>query len=308
MKQSTNVILMIRPAHFGYNEQTAENNSFQTKPGLEVKVGDVQKLAAIEFDQFVELLRQVEIKVLVYDDPGDPVKPDVIFPNNWFSTHEDGSLITYPMFAENRRLERDEKLIEQIDHSYLIKDRYSFEQYEDENIFLEGTGSMILDRQHKIVYACLSKRTDISLLDKFCLLKSYKKVAFHASGSNDVPIYHTNVMMALGSQFAIVCLEVIKDNDERTLLRKTLNRTGKTIIEITEEQMNHFAGNMLEVKNQSDETIIVMSRTAKKSLTKPQLKRLSDFGTILSADIPVIEKYGGGSVRCMMAEIFLPEK
>jgi len=307
MKQSSNVVLMVRPSNFGYNEETAGNNAFQSRPE-KIKSADIQKLAVIEFDQFVAELRQAGVTVIVYEDSNDSVKPDAIFPNNWFTTHEDGSLITYPMFAPNRRLERDESIIKQIATEFDIQQRYSFEQYEEDNLFLEGTGSMILDRQHKIVYACLSQRTDISLLDKFCLLRAYQKVTVHAINANGLPIYHTNVMMALGAQFAIVCLEIIKDKEERNLLRETLNRSGKTIIEITESQMNQFAGNMLEVTNDQGDEIIVMSRTAKKSLTKPQLKRLSDFGSILSIDIPTIETYGGGSVRCMMAEIFLPKK
>lgn len=307
MKQSSNVVFMVRPSNFGYNEETASNNTFQSRPGA-IKSADIQKLAVIEFDQFISELRQAGVTVIVYDDSKDPVKPDAIFPNNWFTTHEDGSLITYSMFAPNRRFERDEDILKKLSEHYDIKQRYSFEQYEKENLFLEGTGSMVLDRQNKTVYACLSPRTHISLLDKFCLLRGYRMVTVHAEDEKGLPIYHTNVMMALGSQFAIVCLEVIKEKEERNLLRETLNRSGKTIIEITESQMKEFAGNMLEVTNNKGEAIIVMSRNAKKSLTKPQLKRLSDFGSILSINIPTIETYGGGSVRCMMAEIFLSKK
>lgn len=306
-EQTTHQVLMVRPANFGYNRETALNNRFQAVPE-DISPKDVQKLAAIEFDNFVFLLEKSGIEVMVVNDTEDPVKPDAIFPNNWFTTHKDGSLITYPLFAKNRRLERREDVIEKLDQKFRIESRYSFEQYEEEDQFLEGTGSMVLDREKKIVYACLSERTHISLLDKFCLLKGYDKEVFTATDEKGEKIYHTNVMMMLGTQFAVVCLEAIDDEEEKRSLLQLLNKTGKGVIEITREQMSNFAGNMIELCNKDGDPYIIMSHRARKSLEKGQVKKLNDFATIIAPNIPTIEKFGGGSVRCMVAEIFLKKK
>lgn len=302
--QTTNHVVMVRPANFGYNAETAMNNRFQTRPE-DIKPEDIQKLALIEFDNFVFQLEKAGVTVNVFEDTEDPLKPDAIFPNNWFTTHNDGSFITYPLYAKSRREERREDIIEGIGEKYKIENRYSFEQYEEEDKYLEGTGSMILDREKKVVYACLSERTDISLVDKFCLLKGFRKEVFTATDANEDKIYHTNVMMTLGTQMAVVCFEAINEEDERKSILKHLNQSGRSVIEISREQMSQFAGNMIELHNGEGEALIAMSQQTRKSLNKGQIKKLNDFATIIVPDIPTIEKYGGGSVRCMIAEIFL---
>ena len=305
-KQVTNTILMIRPAHFGYNPETAENNTFQSLPeGLDP--AEIQERALTEFDDFVKKLRSHEIYVDVLSDSASPEKPDAIFPNNWISLHADGSVITYPMFSPKRRLERREEVIDQIGLLYEVKRRYSFEHYEEKHQFLEGTGSMVLDRAHKIVYACLSERTDVQLLDKFCVLREFRKVAFHAESAG-VPIYHTNVLMALGRKLAIICLEAISDPGERETVRNTLIDSGKEVVEITSDQMNAFAGNMLELRNDSDEFFMAMSSQAFHSLSAGQKARIEQFSMIIHSSLDMIEKLGGGSARCMMAENFLPSR
>lgn len=302
-QQVTQTIMMIRPAHFGYNAETAENNAFQTEAKAEdaVKISDA---ARTEFDAMVELLQSNGIHVIVVEDTAEPIKPDAVFPNNWVSFHQDGSVITYPMYAKNRRIERREDIIDQIAKVKEVERRYTMEHYEEDGVFLEGTGSMILDRQYKIVYACLSERTDIQLLDKFCVLKGYEKVAFTAVDAEGMPVYHTNVIMALGETFAVICLECIPSEEEREQITEKLLSTGKEVIDISRDQVEAFAGNMLVVKNDEDERIIVMSNTAYESLDEDQIARISEHTRILHPDIPTIETYGGGSVRCMMAEVF----
>ncbi|MBK9150054.1 MAG: amidinotransferase [Saprospiraceae bacterium] len=307
MRQITNHILMIRPAHFGYNEETAQNNAFQTKTEA-IDFSKLEATARQEFDQMVDLLQSKGINVIVIEDTDQPVKPDAVFPNNWISFHENGSIITYPMYAKNRRIERREDIIEKVGQHFNIKNRYSFEFYEDEDLFLEGTGSMILDRPNKIVYACLSPRTDATLIDKFNVLMGYRSCIFRSVDRSGKDIYHTNVMMALGEDFVVICMESIPDEDSRKELRSLFENTGKQIIEINYAQMEAFAGNMLEVLGSNDKRYLVMSRTAYDSLTNEQIQTLSALTNILAVPIPNIEKHGGGSVRCMMAEIFLPEK
>lgn len=302
MGQITNKIMMIRPANFAYNAETAENNSFQTK----AKPGDAKKikeLAIEEFDAMVKTLESNGIEVIVIQDTDIPSKPDAVFPNNWISAHG-GIVVTYPMFAANRRIERREDIVEKLLDSMKSEKRYSFEYFEDDDMFLEGTGSMILDRVNKIVYACLSPRTDIRILDKFCVLTGYKGIAFHSFDKGGELIYHTNVMMGLGVDFVVICLDCIKDEKEQKILKKEFLRTGKKIIEITEEQVEQFAGNMLQVLSRDGESHLVMSDAAYNSLTKEQIEEFSVLTNILSIPIPTIEKYGGGSVRCMMAEVF----
>ncbi|MBK9257453.1 MAG: amidinotransferase [Saprospiraceae bacterium] len=308
MQQLTRNIMMIRPANFGFNEQTAENNAFQSKESIH-SIDALRQIAIEEFDVMVALLRSKGINIIVIEDTPEPIKPDAVFPNNWISFHENGTLITYPMFAPNRRIERREDIIEKIEEKFRINYRYSFEFYEDEDeIFLEGTGSMIFDRVNHIVYACTSPRTDATLIDKFNVLMGTTSRVFRSVDRNGEDIYHTNVMMALGEDFVVICMESIPDEVSRNELRNTFDLTGKEVIEITYSQMESFAGNMLEVKGAGDKRYLVMSETAYKSLTKEQIDTLSGFTNILPVSIPNIEKYGGGSVRCMMAEIFLPEK
>ncbi len=302
---TTSNILMVRPANFGYNEQTAPNNAFQTlDPSLDNQ--EIKQKAIEEFDLFVNNLRQAGINVIVAEDSADPVKPDAVFPNNWVTFHNDGTIITYPMYAPVRRLERDEEIIKQIAEQFEIKKRQHLEHFEDSNRYLEGTGSMILDRVNNIVYACISPRTDDLLLDKFCELTDYRKMVFHAVDEKDQDIYHTNVMMALGETFVIICMETIKDETENKQLRDCFSKTGKEIIEISNKQMLAFAGNMLQLRNNKNETLLVMSEQAYQSLESDQITAIKRHTNILYSPIKTIETYGGGSTRCMMAEIFLP--
>jgi hypothetical protein len=307
MRQLTNHIMMIRPANFGFNEQTAENNAFQSRD----QINDIQSLkefARSEFDNMVTILRSKGIQVHVIEDSEYPVKPDAVFPNNWISFHENGTIITYPMFAPNRRIERREDIIETLAQKFKINNRYSFEFYEneDEPLFLEGTGSMIFDRQNGIVYACLSQRTDATLLDKFNVLMGTKSCVFKSVDRHDMEIYHTNVMMALGKDFVVICLKSIPDEESQKKLLDFFMQSGKEVIDITIKQMESFAGNMLEVISNEGNRYLCMSQTAYDSLDKEQIEKLSFHTNLLPIPIPTIEKYGGGSVRCMMAEIFLP--
>lgn len=306
MSQITNQILMIRPASFGYNKETAVNNEFQTKPIDTYDPAAVADRAVEEFDAFVDKLRVAGVNVTVIEDTESPAKPDAVFPNNWISFHENGVVILYPMFSKMRRLERREDVVEKLKEKFKVSKDYTFQHYEDEGFFLEGTGSMLLDREKKIVYACLSPRTAINLLDKWCVLTGYRKVNFEAADANGNEIYHTNVMMALGKEYAVVCLSAITNPDDRKSIVHILENSGKEIIDITFEQMEAFAGNMLQVQGYN--SLTVMSSTAYESLSEDQIAKIKRYGDILVGDIPMIEKYGGGSVRCMMAEIFLPLK
>jgi hypothetical protein len=310
MQQLTNTIMMIRPANFGFNDETATNNAFQSKERVESKML-LKDVAKSEFDNMVQILRSKGIHVIVIEDTENPVKPDAVFPNNWISFHENGVLITYPMFAKNRRIERREDIIERISEKFRINNRYSFEFYENDNeepLYLEGTGSMIFDRPNGIVYACLSQRTDATLIDKFNVLMGTQSFVFKAVDRNGLEIYHTNVMMALGEDFVVICLDSIPDMESKNQLLKIFEKTGKEVIDISIKQMESFAGNMLEVKNKNNERYLCMSQTAFDSLKQEQKDKLSVRTNLLPIPITNIEKYGGGSVRCMMAEIFLPEK
>jgi hypothetical protein len=298
---------MIRPKHFSFNAETAANNSFQQKDQHN-DTQTVSSAAITEFDAFVEKLKSHGIDVQVVEDTDAPIKPDAVFPNNWISFHEDGLVLTYPMYSTNRRIERRPDIIEQLKTRFQVNKDYTFEHYEEEGIFLEGTGSLILDRENKIVYANLSPRTDLRLLDKWCVLTGYRKVYFLAHDRHGADIYHTNVVMSLGHDFCIICLECIPESAEKKQLISVLQETGKEIIQITMEQLEQFAGNMLEVNNERGNHFLVMSTTAYNALRPDQLERIENRATIITGDIPTIEKNGGGSVRCMMAEIFLPLK
>lgn len=293
---------MVRPARFGYNEETAASNHFQSKEGKDDK--DVHTKALAEFDAFVKTLKDNNINVLVFDDTEKPHTPDAIFPNNWLSTHENKTLITYAMESPIRRLELREDILRKLEALYDYKKEYNFQHYVEEGLALEGTGSMILDRENRIVYACLSSRTSIELLAKFGVLMNFQPVYFYATDENDLPIYHTNVMMALGEELAIICLDAIADEDERKQVVKKLNATNKTIVELSLQQVSQFAGNMLEVRSNDMSRFLIMSTTAKNALTTEQIDLIEKSSQILAIDIPVIEKYGGGSVRCMLAEVF----
>ncbi|MDR2684309.1 MAG: amidinotransferase [Prevotellaceae bacterium] len=307
---ATSNILMISPAAFGFNAQTAENNFFQKNDNTQPS--EIQQLALSEFNAMVEKLRGKGINVIVIKDTLLPHTPDSVFPNNWISFHKNGAVVLYPMFAENRRQERREDIInhlQQIDFQY--NSILDLTHYEKENRFLEGTGSMIFDRENHIAYAALSERTDKRLFEKFCEKMNFFPLAFHAFQSADkkrLPIYHTNVMMCVADVYAVVCIDAVDAFQEKTSLLDRLTGTGKKIIEISEKQMNAFAGNMLQVQNDSGKKFLVMSQTAYNSLNCAQITQLSDFNEIITVEIPTIEKYGGGSARCMMAEVFLPKK
>lgn len=301
--QSTSNLLMIRPVSFGYNEQTAESNAFQTR-GADQK--HVQEKALAEFDGLVQVLKDNHVNVTVIEDTLYPHTPDSIFPNNWVSFHNNGDVFLYPMQAENRRLERREDIINKLEDNFTVKHVADLSHFEHENQFLEGTGSMVLDRDNKIVYACLSPRTDEDVLAQFCQQTGYKAVSFQAFDEKGLAIYHTNVLMCVGSSFAVICLDSITNTTEKEIVIKSLKDTGKQIIEISYKQMNHFAGNMLEVKNVEGDTLIVMSQSAYNSLSYEQKAVLSSFGKLVYADINTIETNGGGSARCMIAEVHLP--
>jgi hypothetical protein len=304
-KQTTGSILMIQPHNFGYNPQTAVNNAFQSVPDAD-QIENIRTKAVEEFMRFSALLSEKGIDVHIFQDDEFPVKPDAIFPNNWISMHADGTVITYPMYSENRRLERREDIIGYLSKYFEVKKHVRFEEAEQQGRILEGTGSVVFDHLYKVAYACLSDRTHEDLFLELCSTIDYQGVSFTAKDQNQIPIYHTNVMMAIGTDLAVVCFDSIPDSDERSLLRHSLELTGRTLVEISLEQMALFAGNMLEVG--SLERYLVMSSTAFQSLSQGQIKLIEKVITILPVAIPTIEKYGGGSVRCMMAEIFLPSK
>lgn len=306
-KQVTRSILMVRPANFGFNEETAVNNAFQNNLAGKTSA-QIRDKAIEEFDSFVSLLRSKGVDVTVYQDESQPIKPDAVFPNNWVSFHEDGTVITYPMFAKVRRIERNEKVFDLLEPHFWILDHIHLEQSEEDNIFLEGTGSMVLDRTNKIAYACISPRTEKTLFEDWCNIYEYAPVSFTAIDQEGKLIYHTNVMMAMGDRFVVICLDAVIDDEEKSALREIFARTEKEIIEISLDQMNAFAGNMLQVQGASGQTYLVMSKTAFGSLNTSQIEKIEKYTEILTADISTIETYGGGSVRCMMAEIFLPEK
>lgn len=303
--QTAETIMMVRPANFGFNEQTASNNAFQTNDTSRPE-SEIQQLAIQEFDGMVEKLREAGVNVLVVEDTAVPAKADAIFPNNWVTFHQDGRIITYPMYAPVRRLERREDVLDKLSAQYAFSERIHLENNEQKNRYLEGTGSMILDRPNKIVYACLSPRTDKALLEEYCSLIGYEMMAFTALDGREQEIYHTNVMMALGEGFVVICLDTLRDPSERRMLMNKFAATGKEVIEISLDQMLHFAGNMLQVRNPAGDTFLVMSEQAFKSLTPAQIVLIEKHTNILFSPIPTIETYGGGSARCMMAEVFVP--
>ena len=311
MKQTTNSILMIRPVAFRMNEQTAVNNYYQkVLDGL--LPATVNAKAQQEFDAFVEKLRAVGIDVTVVDDTLNPDTPDSIFPNNWISFHENGDVALYPMFAENRREERREEILDMLeDKGFVINNIVDYTSAEEDGFFLEGTGSLLLDRANSKAYCALSPRADEELFIEFCEDFDYAPVIFEAYqtvGSERKLIYHTNVMMCIGETFAVICADCIDDKKERKMVLDSLKGDEKEVILITEDQVNNFAGNMLEVKGTDDRRYLVMSASAHQSLTKKQVAQLEEHVTILSSSLDTIEACGGGSARCMMAEIFLPKE
>lgn len=307
MEQITNTLLMVRPVAFRMNEQTAVNNYFQE----DIKGEDINEMATQEFDDLVKKLRGVGVQVIMVDDKIEEDTPDSIFPNNWVSFHQNGQIALYPMFAKNRRKERRLEYFAKLEEAgFKITDIVDYTAAEEENVFLEGTGSLLLDRINQKAYCALSPRADEGLLIEFCEDFEYTPVIFNANQSVDgkrLPIYHTNVMMCLAEDFAVICLDAIDDKKEQKNAVKHLKEDGKEIISISEEQMNEFAGNMLQVKGDFDKKYLVMSSRAHKSLTQDQIKRIEKHCEILSSELNTIEIAGGGSARCMMAEVFLPK-
>lgn len=306
-KQTTNHIFMVRPSNFGFNDQTAKSNAFQINdPSNTTK--EIKEMAREEFDNFVDKLRSQGINIIVGEDSIEPKKPDAVFPNNWITFHENGLIITYPMFAPYRRREIDDRFIHQIGEEFEIIGRIHLENFEKKNLFLEGTGSMIFDRVHQIAYACLSPRTELSLFHKFCNVVNATPIAFEAVDGNGQQIYHTNVMMAMGDTFVVICLDTIRDKEDLKKLKKSFKKTKKEIINISLDQMMSFAGNMLQVENDAGKTFLVMSEQAFRSLRPEQIEQIERHTHILYSPIPTIETYGGGSARCMMAEVFLEKQ
>ena len=301
--QSASTILMVRPFKFLSNPETRTSNAFQN-PDL-VSEEFVTKHSLEEFDNMVHKLLSERVTVIVFQDPGEVFTPDSLFPNNWISFHDNGSIILYPMQAPNRRLERrTDQVLSLLNQNGIHYDQIiDLTYFERQSIFLEGTGSMVLDRENKIAFACLSPRTDLEALKKFSEISGYSFFAFHAYDKKNQAIYHTNVMMCIGTHFILACLESIQSQEEKKSFLDTVNKTGKSFIEISLDQMNHFAGNMLEVKNELNESLIILSKQAFDSLFQNQKDQLNSYARMVPISLDIIEKNGGGSARCMMAEI-----
>lgn len=308
MSQITNNILMVRPTGFTFNEETAINNHFQN-PIKNISSKKVTENAIREFDEMVALLDNKGVNVNVVDPKGNKSNPDAVFPNNWFSTHQDGTRIIYPMYAKSRRKERKLDIFKSLEKNILfnLKKVIDLTFYEAENLFLEGTGSMVLDRVNKIAYATLSERTSLKILRDFSKTMRYKMVyfdSFHEYKDKKSRIYHTNVMLSVGNHFAVVCSSTISDRIEKFKLLESFEISGKEVIEISISQMNNFAGNILQVMGSNETPLIVISKTAFDAMDKPQITRLEKYGELICPSLETIETYGGGSARCMMAELF----
>lgn len=312
MQQITDTILMVRPAAFRMNEQTKVNNFFQEELDLDLQEAQINERAQEEFDAFVEKLRSVGVNVIVHQDKKENDTPDSIYPNNWISFHQSGNIAVYPMFAENRRRERNEEVLKLIEaDGYRIDDVVDYTSAEEDDLFLEGTGSLILDRINRKAYCALSDRADEDLVIEFCEDFEYTPVIFTAyhtvDGKREI-VYHTNILMCVGTTFVVICLDTIDDKKEKKNIVQHFKQDNKEVIAITEEQMNQFAGNMLQVVGADSKTYLVMSEAARNSLTETQVKTIEKHTNILSSDLHIIETLGGGSARCMMAEVFLPKK
>lgn len=305
--QTASTVLMVEPVAFGYNSQTAENNYFQ----IEQKDADIQTKALQEFNNFVAKLKSKGVNVITVKDTLKPHSPDSIFPNNWVSFHNDGKVVLYPMFAPNRRVERRTDILEILkDNGFEISEIDDLSHFENQEKFLEGTGSMIFDHEHKIAYGSVSLRLDEELFRQFCTKFGFRPVVFHSyqnAGGERLPIYHTNVMMCVADKFVVICLECIDDELEREKVQEVIKSSGKEIIEISEDQLQQFAGNMLQVQNNAGDKFLVMSESAYKSLTAEQITAIEKYCDIIHSDLNTIETNGGGSARCMLAEVFLPK-
>tara|TARA_B100001093_G_scaffold391468_1_gene377900 strand:+ start:2408 stop:3370 length:963 start_codon:yes stop_codon:yes gene_type:complete len=309
MRQSTNSILMIRPNNFGFNEETSNDNHYQNKEFLE---SNSNENAQKEFDNMVKNLKQNGISVHVFQDDDINYTPDSIFPNNWISFHENGDIGLYPMYAKNRRLERRPEVLEFLEEQgFGIENIVDYSGAESENKFLEGTGSMILDRENRIAYCSISNRSNEDLFIDFCEDFEFTPVlfnSFQSVGDERLPIYHTNVMMCVAMSYVVICLDSIDDKKQRKNVCEFIKKSEKEIINISENQVEKFAGNMLELLNDKGESVLVMSKSAENSLSENQKNTIINYSKIISSDINTIELCGGGSARCMMAEIFLPKK
>lgn len=304
--QTTNNILLIRPANFVFNSETAESNAFQNQ--LSKSKESINQKVIEEFDSFASTLQSLEVNTFVFDDTPDPEKPDAIFSNNWISYHPDGRVILYPMYAPNRRAERRPEIIETLKKRFIVNEVIDLSFHENEGRFLESTGSIVFDHQNKIAYACLSPRTDKKLFIDLCDELNYRPVYFSSFDENGKEIFHTNVMMCIGSRFAVICLDSIKDKNEHRMVAELLRETGHEIIDISLEQVKRFAGNMLALKTNSGTEILAMSKTAFDSLTQGQIDSISKFTKPVPLQVNMIETIGGGSARCMITEVFLQEK
>lgn len=305
--QTTDTVLMIEPAAFGFNAETAQNNYFQVNS----ENAETQTQALAEFNAFVEKLRGKGINVITVKDTVEPHTPDSIFPNNWISMHSDGTVVLYPMNAVNRRWERREDILQMLKENFQVKEIVDLSAPENEGKFLEGTGSMIFDHENKLAYGSVSLRLDEQLFREFCEKLGFTPVVFHSyqtANGQRLPIYHTNVMMCVADQFVVICLDCIDDEDERRMVVDAMVKSGKQIVEIKEDQMHQFAGNMLQVSNKEGKKFLVMSQSAYQSLMPEQIQQIEKYSEIIYADLETIETNGGGSARCMLAEVFLPKK
>ena len=307
--QSAGAVLMVRPARFAFNPQTAASNAFQSSSHQAGDSTAAAESARREFDGLAAKLDRAGVAVVAAEDTPSPVKPDAVFPNNWVSFHRDGTVVLYPMLAVNRRWERREELVQQVtrDGGFRITQTVDLSYRENEGKFLEGTGSLVLDRAERVAYAALSPRTDLDVLGEFAQQLDYDLVTFEAFDARGKPVYHTNVLMAVGSRFAVLCGEAITDRGHRGAVTEKLRATGHAVLEISMSQMSRFAGNILELTAASG-AIIAMSTTAWSSFDPGQRRILEGHGSVVAADIPVIEELGGGGVRCMLAEIHLPKR
>ena len=305
--QTTDTVLMIEPAAFGFNAETAQNNYFQVNS----ENAETQNRALQEFNNLVEKLRSKGINVITVKDTLEPHTPDSIFPNNWISMHQDGTVVLYPMCAVNRRWERRNDILEILKRNFSVKEIIDFSAPENDGKFLEGTGSMIFDHDNKLAYGSVSLRLDEQLFREFCEKFGFEPVVFHSyqtANNERLPIYHTNVMMCVADQFVVICLDCIDDETERIKVVNAIVNSGKEIIEISESQMQRFAGNMLQLQNPEGKKFLVMSLSAYQSLTPEQISNIEKYSEIIYSDLETIETNGGGSARCMLAEVFLEKK
>ena len=303
--QTTNALLLIRPRHFARNSQTVEDNSFQ-QPAASEHYSAINRQAVTEFDRFVDLLRGVGLDVHVLEDTDTPVKPDAVFPNNWFSTHADGTLITYPVYWPQRRLERRTDVVDYLRRHFQVSRHIDLSAWEGEGLFLESTGSILLDRERRVAYACLSQRCSLEAVHRWCAATDFQPITFHGTDARGERIYHTNVMMAIGTHDVLVCLDAVRDPTEKAKLTESIALSGRRIVGLSLEQVDRFAGNALEVRS-PEGPVWVMSTAAFNALDPAQRDALVEPAgmRILHADLSTIERYGGGSARCMLGELFL---